>query len=202
MPERLLAVEKTIHGGSYQLGVNVAPDLIKGRSQLLDCSLSIANSNNIVVADSTFRRCTILAETRCCEIGWPGCEFDTCIFSGDYYSCDFALSSRSVVREATLRDCDFSTATMHLCRFLGCVLDNQILPRWPHFTIVQPTAHREDANLSFSDDLRFIYDLMSVSHPTVVAEVFYWPHIIAERKMAISTIAVKTLLGSKSYIIL
>ena len=47
---------------------------------------------------------------------------------------------RAGLGRGTIRDCDLRDATLDIVGFSNCDLSTLKLPRWPHFTITNPTA--------------------------------------------------------------
>ena len=69
---------------------------------------------------STFERCKVTGR-------FPGCEFG------------FRIDLHGKTR-GTISDCDFRAAVLDLVSFNNCDLSTLALPRWPHFTLVDPPA--------------------------------------------------------------
>lgn len=68
-------------------------------------------------------------------------HFDNVLFKGDYAGCDFGdwdLEERS-----SIMNCDFSLALLDGCRFLRCDPESIQFPKWPCFTIINPSAVRQ-----------------------------------------------------------
>jgi hypothetical protein len=62
-------------------------------------------------------------------------------FSGIFSGCDFGDWESN--ERSSIENCDFSGAMLDGCRFLNCEVETLVLPKWPCFTLVNPSGTRK-----------------------------------------------------------
>jgi hypothetical protein len=104
---------------------------------LVDCHLIVNsarkgfNVSGFRMSGGTFEIASKLTDTQFDRV-----QFESVSFAGHFSGIDFGWWDDS--EPGSIRDCDFSNATMQACRFLGAELSGITLPRWPHFAIPDP----------------------------------------------------------------
>lgn len=61
-------------------------------------------------------------------------------FSGTFIGCDFGDWDDS--ERSSVSHCDYSDAILDGCRFLNCDMESIKLPKWPCFTLINPSVAR------------------------------------------------------------
>ena len=114
--------------------------LLKSTFENCDISLSCP-LNGLEVEGCVFRDCSIHATTTQGNLDFDTTIFERCKFTGEFPGCDFgARSTPNGKTRGTIKACDFRKATLDIVGFSNCDLSTLKLPRWPHFTITNPTA--------------------------------------------------------------
>lgn len=72
---------------------------------------------------------------------WCGCVIRGCTFSGKYSGNDFGHWD-SQGEGGEIADCDFSKAILDGCRFMECDIESIEFPKWPCFTILDPSQKK------------------------------------------------------------
>ena len=91
--------------------------------------------------ECVFRDCVIHATTAQGNLDFDTTIFERCKFTGEFPGCDFgARSTPNGKTRGTIKDCDLREAILDIVGFSNCDLSTLKLPRWPHFTITNPTA--------------------------------------------------------------
>jgi hypothetical protein len=113
--------------------------------ELINCTLTIAGAR-LSVYDSHLRDCTILQKKQLKNVPAFGNRYERCTFRGKFSGVDFGRDPKMDPVSKTwdtlgeLIDCDFTQATLELCRFFSVDIYRQKFAPWPQF--VMPYARR------------------------------------------------------------
>lgn len=174
---------------AWRSGFEVPKDLIS-RCRLVDCQLRIDRPRAATLLCSTFVNTRIVFTQTCTTKCGSGCFFDSCTFRGKYFGCLFGRESAECDLKPGLRNCDFTEAILHRCRFLNCTPEDLKLPGWPHVTVFYPRINAEDfADLNTEPALADIQGSMGNSSSMIVAMTYYLPNHINECGMALAKFA-------------
>jgi hypothetical protein len=104
---------------------------------LRNCTLVVkVPAKALVVNQVRLIDCTIEVARVLKNFAWDAVHLKGCRFKGRFFSNDFGN-----VRDATqasIVDCDFSSAHVDQCRFLHCDVRTLRFPPWPYFTLFDP----------------------------------------------------------------
>ncbi len=132
---------KTVRDQVLELGdPNLVTFLIKSTFERCQISLDCP-ARGLIVDRCVFRECAIHARKQQCDQQWFTSTFERCRFTGRYPGCEFGfrIDLHGKTR-GTVSHCDFREAVLDCVTFNNCELDSLALPRWPHFTLVDPAA--------------------------------------------------------------
>lgn len=140
-PKKKLDVRnQTLRGEKLAYGDAPLTRLVKSTFENCDISLSCP-LNGLEVEECVFRDCVIHATATQGNLDFDTSTFERCKFTGEFPGCDFgARSTPNGKTRGTIKDCDFRKATLDIVGFSNCDLSTLKLPRWPHFTITNPSA--------------------------------------------------------------
>ena len=132
--------QQTIRGEKLAYGDAPLTRLLNSRFD--NCNISFSCPlNGLEVEECVFRDCAIHATTPQGNLDFDTTIFERCKFTGEFPGCDFgARSTPNGKTRGTIRDCDLRHAILDIVGFSNCDLSTLKLPRWPHFTITNPTA--------------------------------------------------------------
>jgi len=160
-----------------------AQDRIRAGCKVLDCTIVIADPEEVSLHCSSFVNCTIRVLKKR-KHSWDGCCFDSCIFKGTFYDRYFGNDSLDGTCKGCLRNCDFTGATLNLCAFFNCTPEDLRLPGWPHVTIFYPNKNAKDfADLAVDSVLGRMDALLTIRD--VVALTFDLPAYVRKARPAI-----------------
>jgi len=131
---------QTLRGEKLAYGAAPLTRLLKSSFENCEISLSCP-INGLEVEECLFRDCVIHATTTQANLDFDTSIFERCKFTGEFPGCDFgARSTPNGKTRGTIKDCDLREAILDIVGFSNCDLSTLKLPRWPHFTITNPTA--------------------------------------------------------------
>jgi hypothetical protein len=81
--------------------------------------------------------CTIEAKKALKNFQWNKTHLKGCRFKGRFIGNDFG-GWPDTPDEGGIEDCDFTTASLDGCRFIGCDARTLRFPPWPCFTLFEP----------------------------------------------------------------
>ena len=140
---------------------------------------------SLIITRTKFINCRIEIRRKLVNFQSLRAWLQGCTFRGTLRSNDFGHWPPTFADMAGIRDCDFSEATLDLCRFVDCPIETITLPRWPCFTILHPYQ-----NLSRFESVKSPVDLSFLSHPytppreNFAAYTYYAPSFLKDRKIA------------------
>nr|WP_075335880.1 hypothetical protein [Archangium gephyra] len=125
-------LELTDKEGNYYLG----PNLLMRRCTVV----TRVSARWLHILSTRFVDCTIQVKQELKNQDWSRASLKGCRFTGRLSGCGFGhrLPHLSGREHGAIEDCDFSSALLDGCRFLGCDMRTLRLPRWPCFTILDP----------------------------------------------------------------
>lgn len=131
--------------------------------KISDKELTLTNVEvNVVGPEVVFERCTVhsdcaggalivagltmvegefIQKRRLANFHFSRAHFHGVKFSGNFVGCDFG--DWDTTEKASVQGCDFSQATLDGCRFLNCDMQTIRIPKWPCFTIFNPSQARD-----------------------------------------------------------
>jgi uncharacterized protein YjbI with pentapeptide repeats len=102
-----------------------------------NCSITIrCAAGSLVIPGARFVDCQVTAKRKLSNFAFDYAGLVNVKFYGRFDGCDFG--SWTGVKQAEVRNCDFSEADLRECRFINCDPDTLVFPKWPCFTILQP----------------------------------------------------------------
>jgi uncharacterized protein YjbI with pentapeptide repeats len=107
-------------------GCNIAINSLNGADGLLDCKI---------------QNCTIEVSKKRNRSVFLGSDFQGCNFKGNIRNADFGRSRtdhpvfEKFNRLGSIVDCDFTQATLDMCRFFEVDLSRQKFASWPQFVV-------------------------------------------------------------------
>lgn len=107
---------------------------------LTNCTLTIDNKYPGIYR-SSLHDCTIIQKNLLKSIPAFGNRYERCTFKGKFLGVDFGRDpwidpvSRTWDTLGELIDCDFTQATLDLCRFFSVDISRQTFAPWPQFVI-------------------------------------------------------------------
>uniref|UniRef100_UPI00104D40AE hypothetical protein n=1 Tax=unclassified Variovorax TaxID=663243 RepID=UPI00104D40AE len=121
--------------------ITIRPDDIFLKCEFLDCHIVLdMHRGNPGIFDSQVVNCLIEAKRTLMNGRFFRSRYVDCRFKGRFGSVDFGrspwadpLGNEDHLGE--LRDCDFSAATLNLCRFFHVEISRQRFASWPQFVI-------------------------------------------------------------------
>lgn len=150
-----------------------------------------------------FINCHIEIRRKLVNFQWLHTWLQDCKFTGTLRGNDFGHWPPAWADMAGIQDCDFSEATLDLCRFVDCPIETMSLPRWPCFTILRPYQ-----NLSRLETVKSPVDLSFLSHPytppreTFMAYTYYAPSFLKDWKLAGTEQDLKVTLEQLDFVLL
>jgi hypothetical protein len=114
------------------------------RSTFVACDIVITCSRrSLVLADCTFRDCSIRAKRDLVSVQFFDSTFENCSFAGRYPGCEFGYRTpvEGGPTKGSLRDCDLSRAILDLVTINSSDPSRIRLPTWPHFTLLRQLAY-------------------------------------------------------------
>lgn len=110
--------------------------------ELVGCHITVDVADNVAVLfESRLTDCTIQFKRKLTNTSLFNNDFQRCSFRGRFIGVDFGRSPRpdpfTKKPDALggLIDCDFSDATLDMCRFFEVDISRQRFARWPQFVI-------------------------------------------------------------------
>jgi hypothetical protein len=110
--------------------------------ELQNCHLVLDSAGSYArIFRSKLHRCTVEAKRKMKNTSFFGCDFIDCSFKGKYYGVDFGRSpwpddvTKQFDQYGELIDCDFTQATLDLCRFFSVDINRQTFAPWPQFVV-------------------------------------------------------------------
>lgn len=111
---------------------------------LQNCRINLRDSARwTMIRRCRFIDCEIIAKRKFTNSGdWPHNRLEGCTFWGTFSGNDFGHRDKEDIwNEGGISDCDFSQATLDMCRFWNTDMSTIKLPTWPSFTIMDPAKY-------------------------------------------------------------
>lgn len=113
----------------YSLGPNLT---------LRRCTLVLnVPTKRLLVPGARLIDCAIEVKQRLKGLSWENAFLRGCRFTGGFNGCDFGRWPDNP-GTGGIEACDFSSASLHGCRFIGCDASTLRFPSWPCFTLLEP----------------------------------------------------------------
>ncbi|NMO15036.1 hypothetical protein HPC49_07300 [Pyxidicoccus fallax] len=147
---------------------------------LRNCTLVIGvPANALTIARTRLIDCTIEVKKGLKHFSWEGVSLRGCRFTGVLTGCDFGRWPDS--EDGGIEDCDFTSAQLEGCRFVGCDASTLRFPSWPCFTVLDPARRsRELAVLPWPGQLGVVVSTFSKYPPSTAAVTFSAPKLAKE----------------------
>jgi hypothetical protein len=179
LDEPLFICDRQLVGEEIILGTARAKDRLV-QSTCRHCTLKIANSHAVTIGNCYLNEC-IFDPQKTVNATWLDNYWEKCVFLGDYNSTHFgqkAVDTETYPWGAiAVRGCDFTQATMHVCAFNRTDINSIKFPRWPCFTIIQPSKHRLVWEKMLLPLPEWLMRSWYCETSPVDAEVLHWPTI-------------------------
>lgn len=127
-------------GETIRIGDNWAESII--RCTLENCHIIVdVPRGSALIFDSQLTNCTIETKKRMKDARFFGSDYTRCTFRGRFSGVDFGRSpwlgplTDEMDKYGDMVDCDFSEATLDLCRFFNVDIARQKFAPWPQFVI-------------------------------------------------------------------
>lgn len=152
----------------YHLGPNLT---------LRSCTLVLrVSAKRLLPRGMTLIDCTVELKREVKNFAWYEVNLKGCRFTGRLFGCDFGNYPDYVfpLRDVGgIENCDFTTAHLHACRFVGCDASTLRFPRWPYFTILEPYRRwREFADILWPREIRTWFTSAEYDPETTAAVTF------------------------------
>lgn len=111
--------------------------------ELRNCMIKIQTSSRWLTISSgvKFSWCEIMISKKTINFAWYEAVLDNCKFTGVLVSHYFGYSEDTPHPCGKIVNCSFEEAILDDCRFSRCDLHTIRLPRWPCFTVLNPSEH-------------------------------------------------------------
>jgi hypothetical protein len=163
--EHQIIARQTLHfcgGDGLLLGPNV---------KMFACTVVLSvKGRDLICRDVAFDECNIVAKRPLKDTMWRNVTFNNCVFSGTFVDINFGFAS-PVPYRCVVASCDFRSASLDGCSFLGGEIRGNQFGPWPTVVVAAPAQVRDFArsltwpgSLSdywlpeFSPELRFQAD--------------------------------------------
>jgi hypothetical protein len=117
--------------------------------ELLNCTLTL-DVKHFALFRCVLKNCTLIVKNQLKESQAFNCRYERCAFKGKFLAVDFGRDpvidpvSKTYDTLGKLIDCDFTEATLDLCRFFSVDISRQKFASWPQFVV--PFAQRVAAS--------------------------------------------------------
>ncbi|MBN1207617.1 MAG: hypothetical protein JXB05_22320 [Myxococcaceae bacterium] len=144
---------------------------------LRSCTLVLrVPARQLLLCGVKFIDCTLEVKRELKNLPWYTASLKGCRLTGRFLGCDFGHMSEAVLPHydvGHIEDCDFTAAFLHGCRFVGCDARTLQLPRWPHFTILEPHRRsREFASILWPKEIRAWFTTFHMDPERTAATTF------------------------------
>lgn len=131
---------QSLQGETINIASKEEFDLRNG-SVLKDCQITNrATSRNLLFLQSVIEGGIFDTKVRLNELRWLRVKLHGVTFKGKFVGNDFGTKAEIYENLGEIRDCDFTEASVHLCRFFNCdIASNKFAPNHiiiPHNTSV------------------------------------------------------------------
>ncbi len=165
--ERELADERLELGARDAL-YHLGPSLTLRRCTLV---LNVP-TKRLLVPGARLIDCTIEVKQRLKGLSWENAFLKGCRFTGALSGCDFGRWP-DLPGVGGIEDCDFASAHLHGCRFIGCDAGTLRFPSWPCFTLLEPVRRLSELSaLPWPGELHLLVKSLA-RNPDSLAAVTY-----------------------------
>lgn len=149
---------------------------------LRNCTLVVKIPAKALVVNQTHLiNCTIEVARVLKNFRWDHAHLTGCQFKGRFVGNDFGNWREAT--QASIVDCDFSSAHVDQTRFLHCDAQSLRFPPWPCFTIFDPVRRWRDLNaLAWPGDIGPVVIEGYAERPLSTAAVTYSAPELAKRR--------------------
>ena len=136
-------LELTDKKANYILGPNLT---------LKNCTLVLkVPARRLSLKQAQFLDCTFEVKQELKnDQGWVAASLRGCRFKGRFSGCDFGYwpdySSLPWYQHGSIKDCDFTEASLDGCRIMGSDPSTLRFPKWPCFTLLDPIGRARELN--------------------------------------------------------
>lgn len=108
--------------------------------ELVNCTLTISNKL-LSIYRCRLSNCTIIQKNLLKNVHAFGNHYEGCTFKGKFLGVDFGRNpwidpiTKAYDQLGQLIDCDFTQATLDMCRFFGVDVHRQKFAPWPQFVV-------------------------------------------------------------------
>jgi hypothetical protein len=144
---------------------------------LRDCTLVLrVPASRLLLCGVKLIDCTLEVKRELKDFGWESASLKGCRIIGRFLGCDFGHMPEFVspsCEVGSIEDCDFTAASLHGCRFVGCDASTLRFPRWPHFTILEPYRRaREFASIPWPTEIQAWFTTFHMDPKTTAASTY------------------------------
>lgn len=155
----------------------LGPDLV-----VMDCDVVVdCAESRLSVVKTTFNSCSITITKRLKNYEWFGARFDNCSFQGELTGLRFGNFPDEVLESfGDVTNCSFESAVLHLTDFLNVDISSITFPRWPGFTVPEPSTHSDLLGIQWPGDLRLLFETIVESTSETTALSVHAPFAIRD----------------------
>ena len=150
--------------------------------KLVDCVvINKQTARNVLFLDAEMTGGTFYTKKQLKNWQEHSISFNNVTFKGNFLGCDLGGRSDQDENEhhGLVKNCDFSNANMHLCRFFNADISSIKFAKWPFFTIINPSkVVTQIDNLNFSTELTWLIN--PSNHPDETTALLYNAELIAK----------------------
>ncbi len=143
--------------------INIAPkeDFILRRGSVLkDCQITNkATAWYLRLTRSVIEGGSFSTKVRLNELNWLRVKLHGVTFKGKFVGNDFGTKAEIYENLGEIRDCDFTEASVHLCRFFNCdIASNKFAPN--HFILPRnASSSRSLLSLNWPDSIHYLAEM-------------------------------------------
>lgn len=133
--------ERHLAGETILLGDEGADVLF--RCTLEDCHIIVDTKDNVIgIRHSKLTNCTLEFKRKLKNSRLVSCDYVRCTFKGKFDGVDFGRwpwpnpLTKQMDELGEVIDCDFTQATLNLCRFFSVDIQRQKFAQWPQFVVL------------------------------------------------------------------
>lgn len=112
------------------------------RCTLEDCHIIVDTKDNVIgIMNSRLTNCTLEFKRKLKNAGLVSCDYVRCTFKGKFEGVDFGRwpwpnpLTKQMDELGEVVNCDFTQATLDLCRFFSVDIHRQKFAPWPQFVV-------------------------------------------------------------------
>ena len=154
-------------------------------STLTNCKIDMIKPRASHISGCRFFGCEFFSKKKV-KLDFLFCSnyWEDCVFLGKYESTLFGYWTESLEGkpcpwgDIAIKGCDFSQGVFQGCSLSRADVDSIRFPKWPHFTVLHPSANKQAwyaADLPF---LNFNPRLFQNEEAETSAIIYYWPWVV------------------------